>query len=262
MPELPEVETMVRGIRSHVEGQRITAFAACPCACRPLTIEPPLSQIARAVVGETQSVRRAGAVARRRPGNAQPAPWCDGGQALGVAGQILGHGRLGRSRGDDDAQQDERGERGRRRVEGDRDRADREAPDERPASAEAVHERAADEVEHEVGDRVRGDGDRDADGPGAERLGVRAGHGEEREVVDEGEEDDGEDGDATGAADRGGGARFRALVQSGVYGKLLVSKGYCCKPRWSIGFKPVKDPPATLDFDLWLGPDRMGQRSP
>jgi len=52
----------------------------------------------------------------------------------------------------------------------------------------------------------------------------------------------------------GGGARFRALVQSGVYGRLLVSKGYCCKPRWSIGFKPVKDPPATLDFDLWLGP--------
>ena len=59
MPELPEVETMVRGIRSHVEGQRITTFAACPCACRPLTIEPPLSQIARAVVGETiQEVTR------------------------------------------------------------------------------------------------------------------------------------------------------------------------------------------------------------
>ncbi len=58
-----------------------------------------------------------------------------------------------------------------------------------------------------------------------------------------------------GTQQRGdGGSRFRALVKSGVYGKLLVSKGYCCKPRWSIGFKPVKDPPATLDFDLWLGP--------
>ena len=28
-----------------------------------------------------------------------------------------------------------------------------------------------------------------------------------------------------------------AAVQSGKYGKLLVSKGYCCKPRWSIGHK-------------------------
>ncbi|MCZ7637545.1 MAG: Gfo/Idh/MocA family oxidoreductase [Verrucomicrobia bacterium] len=52
----------------------------------------------------------------------------------------------------------------------------------------------------------------------------------------------------------GGGARFRALVQSGVYGKLLVSKGYCCKPRWSIGTKPVQEPPPELDFNLWLGP--------
>lgn len=52
----------------------------------------------------------------------------------------------------------------------------------------------------------------------------------------------------------GGGAKVAALARSGKYGKLLVSKGYCCKPRWSIGTKPVKDPPAHLDFDLWLGP--------
>jgi len=26
------------------------------------------------------------------------------------------------------------------------------------------------------------------------------------------------------------------------------------KPRWSIGFKPIEEPPANLDFDLWLGP--------
>ncbi len=45
-----------------------------------------------------------------------------------------------------------------------------------------------------------------------------------------------------------------AAVQSGNYGKLLVSKGYCCKPRWSIGFKPHKDPPPELDFNVWLGP--------
>ena len=43
-------------------------------------------------------------------------------------------------------------------------------------------------------------------------------------------------------------------AQSGKYGKLLLAKGYCCKVRWTIGFKPVKDPPPELDFDLWLGP--------
>lgn len=47
-----------------------------------------------------------------------------------------------------------------------------------------------------------------------------------------------------------------AAVQSGKYGKLLVSKGYCCKPRWSIGTKPTEKPPAHLDFNLWLGPAR------
>jgi len=51
-----------------------------------------------------------------------------------------------------------------------------------------------------------------------------------------------------------GKAALAALVRSGKYGRLLVSKGYCCKPRWSIGFKPVEDPPSNLDFDLWLGP--------
>ncbi len=45
-----------------------------------------------------------------------------------------------------------------------------------------------------------------------------------------------------------------AAVHSEKYGKLLVSKGYCCKPRWSIGFKDYKAPPTTLDFDTWLGP--------
>jgi predicted dehydrogenase len=45
-----------------------------------------------------------------------------------------------------------------------------------------------------------------------------------------------------------------AAVQSGRYGKLLVSKGYCCKGRWSIGAKPVGAPPSELDFNLWLGP--------
>jgi predicted dehydrogenase len=45
-----------------------------------------------------------------------------------------------------------------------------------------------------------------------------------------------------------------AAVQSGKYGRLLVSKGYCCKPRWSIGRKQPTTPPEQLAFDLWLGP--------
>jgi predicted dehydrogenase len=49
-------------------------------------------------------------------------------------------------------------------------------------------------------------------------------------------------------------ARIPAIVRSGKYGKLLVSKGYCCKPRWTIGFKPIKSPPSYLNFDIWLGP--------
>jgi predicted dehydrogenase len=45
-----------------------------------------------------------------------------------------------------------------------------------------------------------------------------------------------------------------AAVHSGKYGQLLVSKGYCCKPRWSIGYKEAATPPADLDFNIWLGP--------
>ena len=48
-----------------------------------------------------------------------------------------------------------------------------------------------------------------------------------------------------------------AAVQSGKYGKLLVSKGYCCKVRWTIGFKPVETPPASLDWNIWVGPAPM-----
>ncbi len=54
-----------------------------------------------------------------------------------------------------------------------------------------------------------------------------------------------------------GWAKQVAAIASGKYGKLLVSKAWASKNgrgRWSIGFKPVKAPPANLDFDLWLGP--------
>ena len=55
-----------------------------------------------------------------------------------------------------------------------------------------------------------------------------------------------------------GRAREIAAVKSGDYGKLLVSKGYCCKPRWSIGFKdPQEKPPSWLNWDAWLGPAPM-----
>jgi predicted dehydrogenase len=53
-------------------------------------------------------------------------------------------------------------------------------------------------------------------------------------------------------------AKQIAAVQSGKYGKLLVSKAYASKGsatgRWSIGFKPIQEPPENLDFNLWLGP--------
>lgn len=49
-------------------------------------------------------------------------------------------------------------------------------------------------------------------------------------------------------------AKEIAALQSGKYGKLVVSKGYCCKPRWSIGFQPIEKAPANIDFDIWLGP--------
>ncbi|MDG1833771.1 MAG: Gfo/Idh/MocA family oxidoreductase, partial [Verrucomicrobiota bacterium] len=52
----------------------------------------------------------------------------------------------------------------------------------------------------------------------------------------------------------GGRAREIAAVHSGKYGKLQVSKGYCCKPRWSIGNKTTGTPPKGLDYNLWLGP--------
>jgi len=52
-------------------------------------------------------------------------------------------------------------------------------------------------------------------------------------------------------------AKQIAAVKSGKYGKLLVSKGWASKSgrgRWSIGFKPIQEPPENLDFNLWLGP--------
>jgi predicted dehydrogenase len=52
-------------------------------------------------------------------------------------------------------------------------------------------------------------------------------------------------------------ARAIAAVQSGKYGKLLVSRGCASKPgkgRSSIGYQPISTPPSDFDFNLWLGP--------
>ncbi|MBL8817782.1 MAG: Gfo/Idh/MocA family oxidoreductase [Planctomyces sp.] len=49
-------------------------------------------------------------------------------------------------------------------------------------------------------------------------------------------------------------AGLHEAIQAGKFGKLKISYGYCCKQRGSIGFKPVSDPPANLDWNLWRGP--------
>ena len=59
MPELPEVETMVCGIRPFVEGRTILSAGRCRCAYRPILIEPSTAKIARRVKNCTiDSVRR------------------------------------------------------------------------------------------------------------------------------------------------------------------------------------------------------------
>ncbi len=60
MPELPEVETMRRGILS-VVGQRIAAVVRPPCRYRPIGVTPPLPRIRRRLTGNTiRAVERAG----------------------------------------------------------------------------------------------------------------------------------------------------------------------------------------------------------
>ncbi len=59
MPELPEVETMVRGIRPHIEGYRIVKAARCRCAYRPIDITPGARSITQRSQGQrVTSVRR------------------------------------------------------------------------------------------------------------------------------------------------------------------------------------------------------------
>lgn len=53
MPELPEVETMVRGIREAVTGAKLVDVRACPCPCRPITLTPSLPQLQKQSIGRT-----------------------------------------------------------------------------------------------------------------------------------------------------------------------------------------------------------------
>ena len=46
-------------------------------------------------------------------------------------------------------------------------------------------------------------------------------------------------------------------VKSGKIGEVKVARGLCYKPRGSIGPKGKYDPPATVDYSLWLGPAPM-----
>lgn len=61
MPELPEVETMVRGIRSTLIDARVVDLVACPTHCRPITIEPAFPRLRQQVRGRRiQDVFRLG----------------------------------------------------------------------------------------------------------------------------------------------------------------------------------------------------------
>jgi formamidopyrimidine-DNA glycosylase len=53
MPELPEVETMVRGIAGAAQGSVIDALRLAPCKCRPMDIRPRFSTVAKRVAGHT-----------------------------------------------------------------------------------------------------------------------------------------------------------------------------------------------------------------
>ncbi|MDX1968169.1 MAG: bifunctional DNA-formamidopyrimidine glycosylase/DNA-(apurinic or apyrimidinic site) lyase [Planctomycetaceae bacterium] len=58
MPELPEVETMVRGIRPHVAGRIIRYFRTCRTRCKPITVSPSAAAMGRRITGQSISLVR------------------------------------------------------------------------------------------------------------------------------------------------------------------------------------------------------------
>lgn len=51
MPELPEVETMVRGIQPHVVSRTILSFDRCPNHCKSISIVPSIKKLQKRLVG-------------------------------------------------------------------------------------------------------------------------------------------------------------------------------------------------------------------
>ena len=49
-------------------------------------------------------------------------------------------------------------------------------------------------------------------------------------------------------------AKLAEIVKAGTYGKLLVSRALCYKPRGTIGIKDNSSAPTEIDYNLWLGP--------
>jgi formamidopyrimidine-DNA glycosylase len=61
MPELPEVETMVRGIRPFVEGRQIATVKRCGCRFRPISIRPRFELLGKRLAGQRiETVSRLG----------------------------------------------------------------------------------------------------------------------------------------------------------------------------------------------------------
>lgn len=46
------------------------------------------------------------------------------------------------------------------------------------------------------------------------------------------------------------------FLHDGGIGDVFMAKGLCYKPRDSFGIAPDSEPPATLHYDMWLGPDQ------
>lgn len=51
MPELPEVETMVRGVRPHILGGTLQAIRSCRCRRKPISIQPRLPTLNKQLQG-------------------------------------------------------------------------------------------------------------------------------------------------------------------------------------------------------------------
>lgn len=63
MPELPEVETMVRGIRPHSEGRIILDVCPCDCPRKPITVSPEFTEFQQRI--RRQKIQKVFRLAKR-----------------------------------------------------------------------------------------------------------------------------------------------------------------------------------------------------